>query len=496
MISYFPLIYPDELLYSQLARYYAKSGYLSYRYVAEDLFSNRTARPDIEFVNSFTDEAFARITESMTMQEVILEHTMFPYYGRFLNKERRQKAFNALVSMQGNYHNLLPMPKSKEGTARYLRYCPVCSVTDREQYGETYWHRTHQMPGVKICPVHRCNLHNSPVIISGKSSPSLVTAEESIPMSGETLFSDNVLEIQTAKYTAEVFSSQIDFQSDVTAGAFFHSRMAKTKYLSVRGEQRNIALLHKDFTEYCRNLPDNRLTELWQIQKILTGDRINFSEICVLAMFLNISAAELVRMKLPEKSQEQLFDEQIFRLHGQGLNYREIAKQLNASYDSVKAIGEKRYGKYHKTPEKTLKCGTKARNWKQLDVEMISCIEDAIRQLQGDGFSRPKKISVYAVSKLLNLPDKYIDKLPLCKAEILNHSESQEQYWAREVIWAIKTIIREGQPVNWKHVRTLTNMKKKNLFACLFCLDELAKIEGLTGYVDMIVNRQEQEAYL
>ena len=30
MIAYFPKIYTDELVYSLLSRYYAKSGYLAY----------------------------------------------------------------------------------------------------------------------------------------------------------------------------------------------------------------------------------------------------------------------------------------------------------------------------------------------------------------------------------------------------------------------------------------------------------------------------------
>ena len=49
MITYFPSIYPDELLYSLLARYYAKSGYLAYTYAAQDLFVKKTVKPDIEF---------------------------------------------------------------------------------------------------------------------------------------------------------------------------------------------------------------------------------------------------------------------------------------------------------------------------------------------------------------------------------------------------------------------------------------------------------------
>ena len=51
MISFFPEFYPDELLYSVLSRYYAKSGYTSYIFAAEDLYEKRTVKPDIEFLN-------------------------------------------------------------------------------------------------------------------------------------------------------------------------------------------------------------------------------------------------------------------------------------------------------------------------------------------------------------------------------------------------------------------------------------------------------------
>lgn len=110
MIAYFPTPYPDELLYSQLARYYTKSGHMAYTYAAEELFVSKTVRPDMNFLNVFTPDALRMITRDMPMEDVVLKHTMFPYYGRFLPLERRQKAFQSLVSMQGNYHNLLPIP--------------------------------------------------------------------------------------------------------------------------------------------------------------------------------------------------------------------------------------------------------------------------------------------------------------------------------------------------------------------------------------------------
>lgn len=69
MITYFPTIYPDELLYSQLARYYTKSGYMAYSFVAEELFTSKTVRPELEFVNSYTSEAIQAITRNMSMEE-------------------------------------------------------------------------------------------------------------------------------------------------------------------------------------------------------------------------------------------------------------------------------------------------------------------------------------------------------------------------------------------------------------------------------------------
>lgn len=478
MIAYFPTIYPDELLYSQLARYYTKSGYMAYTFAAEELFVSKTVRPDIEFVNAYTSDAIQAITRNMPMEVMIEKHTMFPYYGRFLARERRQKAFQALVSMAGNFHNLLPLPKSKTGKTRYLRYCPLCASDDREQYGEAYWHRVHQMIGISVCPVHGCYQVDSRVIISGKAAPSLMAAEEVIPLSESCVYSDNKLGRDVAAYMAEVFRADVDLESGVTAGEYLHSRMANTPYRSVRGEQRNIALFHTDFMEFYQDLPDNWFTELWQIQKVLTGYRVNFYEICLMAFFLNITADELVHMVLPEKTQQQLFDEGIYRLHEQGLKYPAIAKALNASYETVKAIGERRYGTYHKTPKAPLKSGAKPQDWNQIDEDTLPLVRDAISQLQGDGTTRPKKVTVFAVEKLLHLSSRRISLyLPKCFAEIQRHQESQEQYWAREIVWAVRQMENTGGTLTWRKVRDLTNMRRRDFEACLPYILDYADFE-------------------
>ena len=304
MICCFPTAYPDELLYSQLSRYYVRSGYFAYTYAAEDLFQQRTVRPNMEFITALTPDAVEMITRYLPMEDVVRRHTMFPYYGHFLPKERRNKAFQALLSMQRDYYNLLPLPKRKANADRYLRYCPLCAEQDRQTYGETYWHRTQQMIGLNVCPVHGCYLMDSSIITSSKAPPMLKTAEETIPSPEVIRTPDNDMEFQVAAYMAEVFQMDVDLDSDVSAGRFLHSKMANTPYCSIRGEQRNMRLLHADFMGYYKSLPGNWFTELWQLQRVMTNDRTNFYEICLLVLFLNIPADELVNRMLPKKTKQ------------------------------------------------------------------------------------------------------------------------------------------------------------------------------------------------
>lgn len=188
----------------------------------------------------------------------------------------------------------------------------------------------------------------------------------------------------------------------------------------------------------------------------------------MLAMFLGVPAVELVNMKLPEKSQQQLFDEEVYRLRDEDLKYPEIAERLNASYNIVKAIDERRYGTYHKPPKVPLKSGAKPQDWEQIDNDTLPLVKDAIKQLQGDGTTRPRRVTVFAAERMLHLSSKKISLyLPRCLAKIRRHEESQEQYWAREVAWAANQLISAGSPLIWRRIRELTNMRRRDLDACM-----------------------------
>ena len=125
-------------------------------------------------------------------------------------------------------------------------------------------------------------------------------------------------------------------------GRFLHSKLEYTKYLSPRGEQRNMALLFEDYAAFYASLRNQPLDQQWKLQKMFCSDRLNAYEVCLVGIFLGVAPEELTWMKLPAVSQPEWFDKKIRMLHAKGLKYPEIARIMGAQYDVVKFIGNKR----------------------------------------------------------------------------------------------------------------------------------------------------------
>ena len=114
MITYLPTIYHDELVYSWFARYGVRTGYTHYRAIAEDLFISNTAKPNLEFIMELNKEAYDIVTKYKPFEDIIKQHTMFPYYVRFLPKDRRLKAYKLLLKMDKGYNDALYSRKNKK----------------------------------------------------------------------------------------------------------------------------------------------------------------------------------------------------------------------------------------------------------------------------------------------------------------------------------------------------------------------------------------------
>lgn len=81
MIGNMPKAYPDELIYSVLARCYVADGYMIYREFAEDVFVNKKEAPSVEFLGGYKKEIIDRLCRSFDAEnlvQLICKGTQFP----------------------------------------------------------------------------------------------------------------------------------------------------------------------------------------------------------------------------------------------------------------------------------------------------------------------------------------------------------------------------------------------------------------------------------
>lgn len=487
MIAFMPEIYEDELCYSWFARYYCHSGYPAYGYALDDLFGSRTIHFNAEFINgSFQADAKKTITEMMPMEKLILGHTMFPSV-RFMDSTRLRESFACMVRQEGKVGDLLPLTKSPIQILRHLRYCPACAKEQREKHGEAYWTRAANIKKLDICVKHRCRLKDTDVILSARQSPRLYVAEHEIKDT-EPEFVQDGLELQFAGYLTDVFHAAVDFNNPVHVSDFLKSRLEGTGYLSVSGVHRNITLLCSDYKEFYKDMQDESRMGLPQMQKVFMGYRTGFFEICRIAYFLGIDAEELTAPVLPEKSQEQKFNEKVAAYRKEGHSSKEIARRLGVHPHTVRrSLAGEQKGDHDYSVRK----GMQKEDWNSMDKEMLPKVKDACKNLYISENGVPGKVTVATIERILEMPGKRMDYLPECRNEIRKYEETQEAFWARKIVWNYRKLTSEGQAISYTRLCRPLHLKRENVIASLpflsfFCeKEERKKIEEIAGLQDI-----------
>ena len=85
MIKRIPNIYPHESVCSWLGRMYAQSGFIFHRYFTKEIFLFQFERIDFNFINLFNKDFKKLIKETIGFEELLLNHTLFKYYSRFID---------------------------------------------------------------------------------------------------------------------------------------------------------------------------------------------------------------------------------------------------------------------------------------------------------------------------------------------------------------------------------------------------------------------------
>ena len=327
-----PDFYEDELFFSWLARVEVRNMFFCYSDTAKYMFGNPKTRVSFEFINALTSEFVEQVERKKSIEEIIQKHTMFPYYSRFWNEERKIKAHNALVFMKSERENVLTLPIPKDGQKK-MYYCPVCAKNERSAFGETYWHRAHQIDGVYVCHKHKCKLVESDVIITTRKKYELIPAEFHIPDELPVVAYGTEREILLAQYLYEMLSSDV-FSTNSSLADFLHFKMNGTKYLNRRGSFIKAKLLYEDYLKYWGK--DAAITNARAMKELCNGNRVNPYTIAQIAIMAGISAQDLIRLEIPDLPVWVQFDKEVARLNATGIGYLEIGRVLKASPNLIK----------------------------------------------------------------------------------------------------------------------------------------------------------------
>jgi len=150
----------DETLYSLCCRFHYVSGNALASTSARQLFSHPRYGTQHDFASRIN--VFVQRTQGMfgaNAEEIVYEHTILPYYLPWRTRRQAHTIVQQLsAGHAGNIKSLLGLPSSRIRANHPLKACPMCMQADKRLVGVSYWHLTHQLPGVLACPTHACAL--------------------------------------------------------------------------------------------------------------------------------------------------------------------------------------------------------------------------------------------------------------------------------------------------------------------------------------------------
>ena len=255
MITFFPVPYEDEVLYSVLARYHVRSGNISYKATMRDLFGSTSVTAVMDLPSNIHNLVNNMPLNSRYTEEYLIKnHTLFPFYSAFLPPERAEQVFQSMKGENGgSIYTRTGIMACSIVLNQYFKFCPTCTEEDKLQYGELYWHRVHQIPGVLVCPKHYVPLYNSLVPVRGynKYQYKAASEENCVKPDIDVMYADDIFEklVRLTEDAQVLLNSDFEKRNIEWYKEQYLAKMTEMGFATVNGKVHRKRLI-KEFINY------------------------------------------------------------------------------------------------------------------------------------------------------------------------------------------------------------------------------------------------------
>ncbi len=476
----FPLPYPDELIYSLIARAGVHSGQTSPKCLIDEVFNNRKVIASVDLpCHLVMLRRQLPDRPEFDCQSLSYNNTLLPLYAPFTRQENLIKCLKEMKGQsQGSVHLRLGVVASRLKQESFLRYCPQCQQKQLSCFGEYYWPRLWQVTGISSCPDHGklisspVNYHSSHRHQYFHASPYYCPNELQISADKES----HIISKQVKLLLNRPFSQSANFNqwSRYYKGLAIHSNCCNGNNIDHTKVLQKILITWDQQWLYRYGLVP-KITESSWLRSIFRKHRKSFSyleNIIVLQAFLgndwNINAV------LEEVSRQN--SSAIEKLTSKSFSCDDNIEKRKLWLNLVKKYGTKMARSiadggalyswlYRHDQDWLLSVNKQYRlkvpvvnnrvNWTKRDLLLVRQFFRIKKQVEQE-IETPRRSRNWYLKQLKNNSsiEKNLNKLPLCKAFFSRNVENISSYQIRRLKLAKKKNTSQGkQLVRWKLLR-------------------------------------------
>ena len=237
-----PKALPDELLLSRLIRFITISGISGSEFLQTCFGSKRTS------LHPFLTSGLSSIARVCNEDTNLLlnEQTLTPLFCFYLPVHAHYLQKMMLTNNGAKAFRASQLASFGSGHSLGLKSCPLCVRQDLSRYGISYWHRSHQIPGVDTCGYHGA------ILSSLQLTQRQRLIRQLLPIPRVDIRYSSSTEYEVANFSTRLLSLLTASERTSKITDIYRYRLKEKGYLTHSGRVRRKVLM-QDFCKHIAN---------------------------------------------------------------------------------------------------------------------------------------------------------------------------------------------------------------------------------------------------